>query len=297
MSKILFLSLLLVVSLSLKGANKLQVASLHPIATDWLQQIGGDKIDIFAVTQGGAGFDPHRFTPSSSQVRLLENSQLIFAMGKNLESYLVELQDSLREDQLVIEIGRTIPSQKVDADPVYVCCPSHAHGQIDPHWWHNVRYAERAVRVMVQALSEADSSNKDYYEKQGRVLAGELRKLHRWVKNQVSKIPLNQRVLVTAHAAFAYFCKEYGFEAHYVQGLDQEGEIPAKQLAETLRQLRSQKVQAVFPEYNSNPKMLTQIAKEVGSKFGKPLDASGILNSYQDMIKKNVNNIVDALTL
>lgn len=283
-------------SISSGAFAKLTVASLHPIATDWLQQIGGAEVEVFAIAEHGASFNPHRFKPSAQQIRVMESSELIFAMGKKLETYLDELRDSLGSKQKIIEIGRTVPSQKVDADPIYVCCPKHTLGSIDPHWWHNVRYAARAVRVVADALSAADPEHKDIYQQRGKALAHKLRQLHRWVKAEVSTIPLEQRTLVTAHAAFAYFCKEYGFAAHYVQGLDREGEIPAQQLAVTLRQLRRQRIRAVFPEHNANPKILTQIAEEVGCNFGQSLDAEGGVHaSYIIMIQHNVNSIVAAL--
>lgn len=278
------------------ASAKLKVASLHPIATDWLQQIGGDEVTVFVIAEHGNSFDPHRFKPTGDKIRQLEDSDLIFAMGKKLETYLDELRDSMGPDQQIIEIGRTIPSQKVDADPIYACCPTHALGSIDPHWWHNVRYAERASRVVTHALAKADPANQALYHQRGQVVARELRKLHLWVKSELATIPSEQRILVTAHAAFAYLCKEYGFRAHYVQGLNREGEIPAKQLAETVRDLRKQKIRAIFPEENANPKVLAQIAAEVGCGFGQPLDAPGAAHdSYTVMIEQNITNIVNAL--
>jgi zinc/manganese transport system substrate-binding protein len=296
MIKFSFILVSIFLSLSGYASTKLRVSSLHPIATDWLQQIGGEQVEVFAIAKHGDGFDPHRFKPSPNDIRVLESSQLIFAMGKNLETYLEELRDSLRSDQQIVEIGRTIPSQKVDADPIYACCPTHSLGSIDPHWWHNVRYAERAARAVASALAKADPANKAIYQERGTAVAKELRKLHLWVKSELSTIPSEQRILVTAHAAFAYFCKEYGFEAHYVQGLDKAGEIPAKQLATTIRQLRRQQIRAIFSERNANPKMLSQIAEEVGCRFGQPLDAEGgAHDSYEAMIQQNITRIVNAL--
>lgn len=296
MIRLSFICLSILFGFSGYASAKLKVASLHPIATDWLRQIGGEQVEVFVIAEHGNRFDPHRFKPSGNQVRDLENSDLIFAMGKKLETYLDELRDSIRPDQKIIEIGRTIPSQKVDAGPIYACCPTHSLGSVDPHWWHNVRYAERGSRVVTDALAQADPANEELFKKRGKVVAQELRKLHLWVKSELATIPPEQRTLVTAHAAFAYFCEEYGFAAHYVQGLDREGEIPAKQLADTLRQLRRQKIRAVFPEKNANPKILAQIAEEVGCRFGQPLDAEGgAHDSYKAMIQQNVTRIVNAL--
>ena len=281
---------LLTITLS---SAQLTVSSLNPILTDFIERVGGDKVEVIQVMPLGA--DVHSFQPKAAQVAKMQESALIFAMGKNIEQYLGGLKQTLQGDQQIIEVGRSIPSQKVDADPIYSCCPAHSKGAIDPHWWHNVENAERAVKVIAAALEEADSTNKGYYQDNATALRKEYRNLHNWVKSEVSKIPKKQRTLVTAHAAFAYFCKEYKFEAAYVEGLSRESEISAKQFANTVKTLKDKKVRAVFPEKLANPKMLKQIALETNAKVGDALYADAITTSYKKMIEHNVTSIVNAL--
>jgi len=269
------------------------VSSLNPILTDMITQIGGDKIEVVQVMKPGV--DVHTFQPTSSSIAKIQQSKLIFSMGKGLESYLGGLQETLKEGQEIIDVGRNIPSQKVDSDQVYACCPTHNQGSIDPHWWHNVKNAERAAKTIGKALEKADPANKDFYKHNSSVLQKNYRNLHNWVKSEVSKIPKENRVLVTAHAAFAYFCKEYGFKAAYVQGLSKESKISTKQFAETVKTLQQLKVKAVFPEKLANPKMLQEIAKETGTKTGSSLHADCIKTSYQEFIEHNVHAVVGAL--
>lgn len=275
------------------ASAKLTTSSLNPILTDFIKQVGGEKVEVIEIMKPGE--DVHAFQPNASEVSKMQQSTLIFAMGKNIETYLDGLRQTLQSEQSLIEVGRSIPSQKVDADQVYTCCPNHSRGSIDPHWWHNVKNAERAVKVIGKALQEADPANKNYYKANSAQLQKKYRNLHNWVKGEVSKIPKKQRILVTAHAAFAYFCKEYGFKAAYVQGLSRESEISAKQFAETVTELKNQQVKAIFPEALANPKMLRQIAKESHAIIGEPLYADAISSTYQHLIEHNVNSIVTAL--
>lgn len=280
--------------LFLQVSSAIEVASLHPLMTDLLRKVGGDKIQVIEI--GREGFDVHKFQPRSKDIAAMSRCPLIFASGKGIETYLTDLKDSLSGNQTIIEVGRTIPSQKVGGhDEVYACCPTHAHGSIDPHWWHNVRNMERAARVVESALSKADPTNKSYYKKRSKTTQQNLRQLDTWVKRTVSTIPKKHRHLVTSHAAFGYFCKAYGFKASFVQGLSREGEISSKQLQETIQTIRNEGIRAVFPEEFSNPKTLHQIAKSSGAVVSKPIWADGGIADYEKMIRTNVSHIVEAL--
>lgn len=285
----LFLFLLLSLS-----AHGLEVASLHPLLTDAIKQVGGKRVKVVEVVKPGANV--HKFQPRASDIKKMARSRIVFASGKNLEPYLAGLKDSLHPNQLIVEVGKTIPSQKVSKeDQIYSCCAHHAAGGIDPHWWHNVRNMERAVRVIEKELIRFDPEGKAFYTANSKTARARLTQLDRWVKGQVATIPRGKRHLVTAHAAFGYFCKGYGFKASFVQGLSAQGEISASQLGGTIQQLRKEGIPVVFPEKTANPKVLQQIAKHTGAKIGEPLIADGSTRSYQNMIMANVQNMVKGL--
>jgi len=271
----------------------LKVSSLNPILTDMIKKVGGDRVQVGEVME--AGMDPHTFAPNRQALKEMQESAVVFAMGKGLETYVDGVKGSMGAHQVLVEVGRTIPSQKIDADPIYACCPTHTRGAIDPHWWHSVKNAERAVKIISSSLEKADPTNKEYYKENSGKLRKDYRELHNWVKEQVAIIDKKDRVLVTSHVAFAYFCKEYGFDAAYVQGLSRESEISARLLSETVKELRDKGVKAVFPEVLANPKMLQQIAKETNAKVGIPLYADVCTSSYEHLIRHNVKAIVNAL--
>lgn len=276
------------------GAHGLEVASLHPLITDAVKQVGGNRVNIVEVVKPGANI--HKFQPRASDIKKMNRARIIFASGKRLEPYLPDLKDSLNSNQLIVEVGRTIPSQKVSKeDQIYTCCPNHAVGGIDPHWWHNVRNMERAVRVIEKELIRYDPSGKEFYTANSKAARTRLTQLDRWVKGQVATIPRGKRHLVTAHAAFGYFCKGYGFKASFVQGLSAQGEVSASHLAGAIKQLRKEAIPMVFPEQTANPKILQQISNQTGAKVGSPLIADGSTPSYQAMIMTNVESIVSGL--
>jgi len=277
------------------SVERMKVASLHPLMTDLLRQIGGKQIVIVEI--GKEGFNVHEFQPDSKDIRALQDCQLVVASGKGIEVYLPDLKDSLSKDQEVIEVGKYVPTQEVDPkSALYACCPAHANsGSSDPHWWHNASYMARAAKSLGKELGKHDEKYKDLYKQRGQALSDKYRDLDKWVKSEVLKIDKKNRHLVTAHAAFGYFCDAYGFKASYVKGLSAKAEISAKDLANSIRNIKDEKIPAVFPEVHGNRKMIQQIAKEVQCKVGEPLTADGHYSDYEKMIRSNVSSIVDAL--
>lgn len=276
-------------------ASALEVSSLHPLITDAVKQVGGERVKVVEIVKPGDNV--HQFKPKPDDLRAMADTTLIFASGMDLEPYLDDLRSGgLQSHQTLIEVGETIPFQKVSAkDQIYSCCEHHAPGGIDPHWWHNVSNMERAIRVIEKALREADPDGKETYTANSRKARQKMKQLDRWVKAQVATIPRDKRHLVTAHAAFGYFCKAYGFKASFVQGLSARGEVSATQLAGAIKQLRSEGIPTVFPEQSANPKVLRQIARQTGATVGEPLIADGSAATYREMITSNVEHIVAGL--
>jgi zinc/manganese transport system substrate-binding protein len=157
----------------------------------------------------------------------------------------------------------------------------------------------RAARVVAEELAGADPANAASYRERGRATARKFLQLKAWAQRQIAKIPKRDRKLVTAHAAFGYFCKEFGFDGVAVLGLGREDDVSPRHLAATIKSLREQKVRAVFPEDQANPKALQEIVRETGVRLGEPLIADGTApgdgSTFEGMMKYNVEAIVQAL--
>lgn len=273
---------------------RLKVASLHPLITDVARQVAGEHADVVQLIDPHA--DPHHFQPTPKSLLSAKGAKLYLASGKNLETYLEKLKSTLGNSAQVVEVGKTIPSQKISGrNSQYICCPQHAHGAIDPHWWHRVSNMQKAARVIAKEYTLADPANAAAYKANAATYSKRLAVLHTWIKREVSRIPRKNRILTTAHAAFGYFCKEYGFKALPVKGLTAHQKTSASYQAEAIQEIRKNRVRAIFPEQRANPKSLQIIAKEAGVVLGGTLIADGSSN-YEKMMRSNVTQIVSALT-
>ncbi len=286
------ISLLLTLSIG-TAQSRLKVATLHPLVTDVARQVAGQHAEVVQLIDPHA--DPHHFQPTPKSLLRAKGARLYLASGKNLETYLGKLRSTLGSSSKVVEVGRTIPSQKISGrDSMFVCCPNHSHGSIDPHWWHRVSNMQKAARVIAKEYAMADPTNAAAYKANAAAYSKRLSALHSWIKREVSRIPRKNRVLSTAHAAFGYFCKEYGFKALPVMGLTAQQKTSATYQAQAITEIRKNGVKAVFPELRANPKSLQIISKEAGIKLGGTLIADGS-PSYEKMMRSNVTKIVAAL--
>lgn len=297
MKRRLFLLLVPVLLAASPAAAALKVATLHPLLGDLARQVGGDKVEVVDLLKPGG--DAHHFEPTSRDLATLKGSTLVLASGKHLESYLPKLADTLGGRARIVEVGKPIPSIKISADSdLFLCCPAHAAGGIDPHWWHSVDNMKRAARVVADEFSAADAANAATYRANAETAQQRLTALKNWAQQQIASIPRSDRKLVTAHAAFGYFCKEFGFKSVPVLGIGREDEATPKYLAETVKIIRDNKIRAVFAEDQANPKVLAEIVRETGVKVGRPLIADGTsieASTFDAMIRHNVESIVAAL--
>lgn len=285
------------VLLATAAQAELKVAALHPLIGDLARQVGGKNVEVTDLLRPGA--DSHHFEPTSKDLASIKGVSLVLASGKHLESFLDKLGDSLGPGVKIVEVGKLIPSLKISAgSEVFMCCPAHVAGGIDPHWWHSADNMKRAARILADEFSAVDPANADAYKANAAAAEKKFSELKSWAQQQIATIPRDQRKLVTAHSAFGYFCKEYGFKSLPLLGLGREDEVSAQYIVEAIKLIRENKIRAVFPEDQANPKVLTQITQETGAKIGKELVADGTsihAHDFESMLKYNVGAIVEAL--
>ena len=284
--------LFLILSSSLVMA-KIKVAALTPLLADLAEQIGGEQVTVISLS--GSSSDPHSFTPTPKTLSKAQGAKLYIASGKGLESFLPELRTIVGNKGKVIELGKNIVSIKVSGDSaVYACCPKHSYGALDPHWWHSIEAWRRASTLLSKELSAVDPANADYYKTRATNYRRELSKLKLWAKKEVASIPRSQRMLPTAHAAFGYFCKEFGFKSIPIQGINKEQSASPQYLAEAIKIIKDNKVKAIFPEKDANTKALKSIAKSTGVSVAPALYGDSA-PSITEMFKHNVSTIAKAL--
>lgn len=275
----------------------LTVASFHPLVTDLANQVGGDRVTALAVVT--TKDNPHTYQPTASDLQKIRTANVILVSGKGLEPYLDVLQDNLSANQRIIQVGRKIPSILITAGDLFVCCPAHSKGSIDPHWWHSPDNMSRAASILAKEFAAEDPAGAATYKANAKAASARFDQLEKWAKSQFAKIPRSRRLLATSHAAYGYFCKDFGFRSIPVRGLAAESEPSSKYLAETIGVLTKNRVPAVFPEVSANPKILQELTRTTGANLAAPLIADGTGSdkaaTFESMFRHNVSAIATGL--
>lgn len=281
--------------ISLHAAD-FKVAVLHPLLADIAREVGKESVQVVDLI--GPNGDPHHFEPTAVDLKRAEGANLYLVSGMGLEGYLPKLRGILGPEVTVVEVGATLPSMAGACDS---CDHGHDHDHdhghsVDPHWWHSIDLFRRATTVVAEALAKAHPAGAAGYEANAAAYRARLDDLERWAKREIARIPREKRHLATAHAAFNYFCKDFGFTPHPVQGVNREQMPDAAQLAKLIADLKENEVGAIFPEKESNPKILQTLIRDTGIRLGDELIADGTgVTSYEAMMRHNIGSIVMAL--
>lgn len=177
----------------------------------------------------------------------------------------------------------------------------HHHGGLDPHAWQNLANGEIYVKNIRDGLIAVDPDGKDVYEANAKTYLAALEKENAAVKKALAAIPENHRRIITSHDAFGYFGAAYGLEVLAPEDVSTESEPSAQDVAMIIRQIRKEKIPAIFMENVTNPAFLEQISRDTGAKIGGTLysDAlsgpDGPAPTYIDMFKHNVGTLTSAL--
>jgi manganese/zinc/iron transport system substrate-binding protein len=278
-------------------ARKVKVVATVSMLADAVREIGGARVDVSSLMNEGV--DPHTYRPTRADMARLAGADLIVANGLNLEAQLTDALKALTRSKPVVFAAEHIPADRRLADPDYP-------GQSDPHVWMDPKLWTIVVEAVRDALTERDPAGRAHYTDGARVYAEALARLDDYSRKVLTSVPAAARVLITAHDAFSYFGRAYGFEVEGVQGLSTESEAGLKRIEELVRLVVDRKIRAAFFESSvpdRNIRALVEGAAARGHRLeiGGELysDALGTPGTYEGtligMIDHNVTTIARAL--
>lgn len=260
-----------------------------------LSVIGGDRVNVESLM--GPSIDPHVYNATQSDIDKINNAELIFYNGLDLEANMIEIFEKLSNSKPAIAISESISEDDLLTDE---------DGALDPHIWFDIDLWKQALDRAVEELKEYSPDDADYFEENKQQYFSELEALKEEAE-KLKEIPEEQRYLVTAHDAFGYFGRMHDIEVVGLQGLSTEDEIGVSDINETIDLIEQYQVPAIFVESTINPNSIEAVlegAKEKGLEveIGGELysDAMGEHGTeegtYIGMYRYNVDTIYEALT-
>jgi zinc/manganese transport system substrate-binding protein len=279
------------------SGDRLKALASFSILADLVGNVGGTRVDVAMLV--GPNGNAHVYAPSPADARRVADAKLVFVNGLGFEGWLDRLVKASASKASIIVASKGIKPRERESghDREH----DHDHGRADPHAWQSVANVKIYVRNICDALLAADAGSKDVYESNLAAYAAKLDALDREVRDTIGRIPNERRRVITSHNAFGYFQDAYGIEFTAPQGVSTEAEASAKEVAAIIRQIRTQKIAAVFLENVTDPRLVQQIANETGAKVGGVLysdaltDATGDAPTYIDLIRHNLKQLAGAL--
>jgi zinc/manganese transport system substrate-binding protein len=287
-------AILLVAPASAFAADALKVVASFSIIADLVRNVGGDRIEV--ATLVGPDGDAHVYSPTPADGQRLSEAKVVFLNGRGFEGWMNRLVRASVTRAALVEVA-TGASTLSDADG-----RGHSRAAVDPHAWQSVANAKIYVGNIRDGLIAADPAGKAIYAARTDAYLARLDALESEVKAAIAKIPADRRRIITSHDAFAYFEKAYGIDFVAPQGVSTEAEASARDVARIIRQIRTERIAAVFFENISDPRLMQRIAQETGAKIGERLysDAlsgpNGPAATYIDMMRHNIRALSTALS-
>ncbi len=281
-----------------QAGQKLQVVATTTMLQDLAASIGGDRVQASALM--GPGIDPHLYQASAGDVRKMQEADIVIYHGLHLEGKMEEVFAALQKrGRHVVHLAEGLDKAKLLAD--------EENPQLhDPHIWFDVAIWKDAAQYMAARFSSIDPEHAKQYAANLQSYLLKLDELDQYMKKRAQELPASQRVLITAHDAFRYFGRAYGFEVMGLQGISTEAEAGTADVSQLAALIADRRIKAIFVESSVPHKNIEALRAAVKAKgfdvaIGGELysdslgDAASGHGTYLATLKANADTIVDAL--
>lgn len=284
------------VSLAAADSSIINVVATTTMLADLTRTIGGDKVDVHGLM--GPGIDPHLYQASAGDVIRMHRAEVVVYNGIHLEGKMAHIFANLgRLGVHVISVEKSIPEEQLllTEDGVY-----------DPHVWFDVSLWKKVAQAVAAGLTEVRPEYGPYFQTNLNSYLQELDAADSYIRSRVEKLPVEKRVLVTAHDAFSYFGEAYGFEVHGLQGISTDAEAGTGDISALADFIVEREIRAIFVESSVPPRTVEALQAAVrargfdtaigGELYSDSLGGEGSgAETYILTVRANIDTIVDAL--
>ena len=265
------------------------VATINILA-DMAVQVTGNHLEVHSLLPSGT--DPHTYEPKPGDALLLSRADVILTNGLHLEGWL---------DKLILSAGGRakllVATKRVDAIRAQDYTNSY-----DPHAWMSFPNAILYIEEIRASLSSLYPDLRADFARNAAAYTEVLRQADQQLRLDFERIPPAARYIITSHDAFRYFAREYGFQVASVMGTSTDADVSLKDINHLIEVIRNNRVPAMFVEVALNPKILQQLARDLGVRIGGSLytdsygPAGSNADSYLKMMQCNAAVLLGALS-
>jgi len=278
------------------SADTMKILSTTSQIGDIVTQLVGDAVAHSSLIR--TGLDPHTYKATQSDLQRFGEARLILYNGLNLEASLERVLTQMPSSIRVASLADAFSESEllVSADG----------NELDPHIWFDIRLWRKAVAYVADVIGSTAVPLQPVVAARLQEYDRELVALTSELTTQIDQVPPDRRILITAHDAFGYFGRAYGFEVLGVQGLSTATEAGIQTMSRLADVIVARNVPAVFVESTVSPRTIEALQAAVSDRGGRVQvggelysdslgDQNTAVSTYVGMMRHNVKTIVAAL--
>lgn len=271
------------------------VASILPVHSLVAGVMDGVGTPDLLVRGGGS---PHTYTLKPSEARALQDADVVFWIGAEIETFLEKPLEALPRNARVVALhdvrGITLlPTREGGAWDAHddhdgehhdddhrghadghddhhghedAGEGDHGHGAHNMHVWLDPANARAMVGAIAMVLSESDPANAARYRANATALQDRLADLDAALARELA--PVKGRPYVVFHDAYPYFERRYGLSPSGSITVDPDRKPSAARLAEIREKIADTGAACVFAEPQFEPAVIATVVEGTGARTG-----------------------------
>ena len=280
------------------------IKPLHSLVSSVMKGVGEPSLIIEGTN------NPHTFVFKPSHAKMIEEADIIFWIGEDLEAFMEKPLDSLAEKAQVISFMELSSIEKLKFreknifddhdghedeheghDDDHNDAHAHAHGEFDAHIWLDPVNAKKMVLEIAHELSDLDPNNKVKYENNANAT----------IKSLDELVDSNKKILskdisyVVFHEAYQYFEKRFGVIPAGALTLNPDVLPGAKQIADIQDVINDKGIKCIFSEPQYNPKMIETLGNDMNISTGVMDPLGAYIDAGPSMYSELINGIANSI--
>lgn len=257
-------------------------ASIKPVHSLVAAVMDGIGTPSLIVSSTGS---EHAYSLKPSEAQALDRAEIVFFVGRDMETFLEKPLETLGEDAKVVALEDVVGLKKLpyrEGGPF----EAHAHeaehepghndhageathdhdAEFDLHFWLDPQNARVLVDGIAVTLAEADPSNAERYKANAGAYGTRLDALTTELAAELA--PVQGKPFIVFHDAYQYFEARFGLSAAGSITVNPEVAPGAQRIAEIQAKGRELGVTCVFSEPQFEPKLVGTVIEGSGARTG-----------------------------
>ena len=263
--------------------------TLHPYYS-FVKNIVGDRAEIVPVIPGEV--NPHGYEPQAADIKRALDVDVMVVNGIGHDEFVFKIIEATgRKEKLpLIYANATVALIPISG--------SGAERVVNPHTFISTAAAIQQVYEIARRLGEIDKANAAFYRDNGRAYGTRIRALRTGFMQKIASLAKGDFRAATMHAGYDYLFQEFGLRIAAVVELRHGVAPTARQLAQTIEDIRAAKVNVIFAEQYFGGNLTETVQRETGVKvytLSHITDGPYTASKFEEEMRENIATLSRAL--